>query len=180
MKRICQLVCFYITIFVVAIFLQSCCTGDLFISGSGYVDIQDQDDLPGDGKINGPFQLDVYPGLEVSGIDTDYGFMSSAHALSCDRELQNEVVASSLQISCDKEFVYDNTVVSPGTNFIDFTGITFSIPTDQVEVYIFSILFDSVFTDAAEFVADEYTFSISYTTDNNLDLVATGVFELDF
>jgi hypothetical protein len=180
MKRIYHLVCLNLAIFSLSTILQSCCTGDLFISSSGYVNFRDLDASPGDGNNNGSFQLDVYPGIDVSGIDTDFGFMSSAHALSCDRELQNEVVASSLQISCDKEFVYDNTVVSPGTNFIDFTGITFSIPTDQVEVYIFSILFDSVFTDAAEFVADEYTFSISYTTDNNLDLVATGVFELDF
>jgi len=160
MKRFYQLACFYFSFFLLAILLQSCCRGDLYISDHGTVNITDLDDLLGDGIINGAFFLTVVPQLDVASTNTDFGLINTANALSCDRPILNDVLESSISITCDKEFVFEGTTIPVGTDFINSAGITTNIQNEQFEL-------------------DDYTFTITYSSDDDLDFEVTGTYLIE-
>ncbi len=169
MKRLSQLVCFYLCFFSLAILFHSCCTEELYISDHGTLNVIDLDDMVNDQIYNGAFVLEILPQVDIAGINNEFGLLNTANALSCDRPILNTILEESIQITSDKEFMFDGAVISADTDFIRSDGITINIPEGQTEYYAFHIEFDDQFADLANFDLDAYTFTISYSSDDDLD-----------
>ena len=90
MKKVKQLVTFYILIFSSAIFIQSCCLGEHNITDNGTISITDALGLQLD-TLNGPFRVVLEPGLTLSENLQDLSLMNSSFSVTCDNPIENRI-----------------------------------------------------------------------------------------
>lgn len=107
----------------------------------------------------------------------DLSLMSSAYAISCDPDnYLNTLEESSFKLTCDTDFVYDNQIISAGTDYAqtEELEVRISPPYDYGGAEI-QVIFGEDFMNKAEFQNTDYTFKIEIETDDGLNLMAEKI-----
>lgn len=181
MKRIKSLLSFYVSIFALAIIIQSCCQDAQVITIIGAEDIffLEQPELPFAGAesattLSGlPFTMSVTMELEFAATFTDPGLISSAWSTSCDDTYMNNLEAGTVAVSCNRDFSYNGSVISSGTNLVDIEELAVIVDAESILVSA-----TEEFMELVDFTNGQHTFTISINTSDGLDLVSEGTVEI--
>ena len=181
-KRISHLVILYIFLLGSAVILQSCCDEEsIRIIGDGDMSIYNSDansTATFEDDITGSFAVYLAPETVISDV-TEFGFMNSAYAFSCDYNFANSIMPESLVLTCDKAFELGDMTIEAGTDLLVLEGV--ETPGNNVSgIQDALISFTETFTDQAVFEEAEYTFTINMSTDDGLDIAnsASAFFRL--
>ncbi len=116
--------------------------------------------------INGIFTLQALAEMEiVAAAIPNLSLMSSAYALSCDYETVNPFVESSLRLSFDKDFTFDNQIIPANSNILELEGLDYQAY-EGVSVYFYED-----FINKADFDNTEYIFKMTVETEDGLSFV---------
>ncbi len=169
MKSIKNVVLFYTFLMVCAVVMQSCCTDENQIIGSGTIDVFEVDSFTKLDTIGGPFKLVINYETTTVGNFTDFNIIASSYALTCEENYINSIDESSLKISCDKDFTYDGDIISANTNFLTIPEMKRDLTADFI--IELSIFFEAAFINNATFEEGTHTFKVESKTSDGLDLV---------
>ncbi len=161
-----KLVLSFILLLVLALTFESCCTDTFRITGEGEMYAYDMAYESLD-SIEGEFILSVQYQTTVVGYFNDFSLIPSAYATTCEKNFENMLVESSLKLSTDKAFVFDNSTIEADTDFSFLDEIDVDIITDFGGV---ELTFTQDFIDKVNFQDTEMTFKIEIQTDDGLDL----------
>lgn len=175
MTRTKTIIKFYFLFLLSSVLLHSCCSEPtrVTIVGTGELSFIGTDESPsGTGIIEevgaGPFSIFVNFELEFAS-QFKPELMSSAYGFSCDEEFQNSLVKSSLSLTTDKDLIHDGEIRKAGSELKDLKGLIILVSSGEVV-----ITFSHETRDVTEFASDTYTFSLSISTDDGLDMVSEG------
>ena len=176
MKKLKQLVLFYVLIFSSAIFIQSCCLGDHNITDSGTISIIDglliESEVPLD-TITGPFNVVLEPGLTLSDNFQDLSLLNSSYAVTCDNPIENRIDLNTVELTLDKAISLDGVQIPEDTNLIGRQGVSF-IDGDYSGAFLqLTVQFDQSFMDNAVFDSSQYDFTLKMSTDDGVDIEGT-------
>ncbi len=96
----------------------------------------------------------------------NFNFITSAFATSCDNDtFLNQLNEGSLIISLDKDFIYDGNTITANSNLAEITEIA-----NNIDFFydIISVNFLNKFLAKSQFEKQEYTFTLSIETSDNL------------
>ena len=92
----------------------------------------------------------------------------------------NMLVASSFKLTCDKDFVYDNTSITAGTDYGQIDDLEVWIrPSYEYEEGSIRITFTQAFMNKAQFQNTDYTFKIEIETDDGEELMVEKTVIMD-
>lgn len=168
MKRINQLLLFYLLVFSSAVFIQSCCQGSNAIVGSGEMYVQGESFVTMD-TLDGPFIILVAPALDLAYEYHNKSLLNTANALSCDMPIVNRIDVSTVDFSFDKPIMLNEEEILPGTNLIGREGVRFEDGTYSGDLALI-IRVDQSFMDNVVFDSDQYTLTVKMSTDNDVDI----------
>ncbi len=176
MKRLKQVVLFYVMIFSTAIFIQSCCLGDHQITDSGAIVINEGlllgPEFPVD-TISGPFSVVLEPGLTLSDNFQDLGIVNSAYAITCDNPIENRIDLNTVELTLDKAITLDGAQIPGGTTLIGRQGVTIMDGDYSGMGFRLTVQFDQSFLDNVVFDSNRYDFTLKMSTDDQVDLEGT-------
>lgn len=164
MKRIYQLSMIVLLITISSIIIQSCCTENFKIIGKGnigayydYFNERNRTDT-----VDRAISIHWHLEYRIASLN-DFGLIRSCYATSCAEAFDNELIESTLEISCDKDFEYNGNTIDHDSNFI---GI------DELELFFIKtygsveIVFTEDFLNKTNFDASDYVFTVKiHTTD---------------
>lgn len=165
MKKITRAISFYISLIVISVFIQSCCSSEYEITGSGTLRAYDKEFVELD-TISGVFHLENQPEVKVALLD-NFSLISSTMATSCAEEYLNSIALEDVKITSNAEFTFDNTVIPAGQNFSNLKDLR--IIADNYGGMV-SVFFEADFINKAEFEKQDYTFQLEMKTSNDLKL----------
>ncbi len=170
MKNLKKTFFIYFVMISFTVIMYSCCDENYRIVGNGSIAIYDLTtsgyfDNDSVGIVTGRFTIEMNPELEMAAVHMKSGLISSAFATSCDETIENEVVASTLKITCDKAIIYEGDSVAPGTNLTSLEELGFSASVAYV-----MIDFPDALMEKLEFADKVYQFTVSINTTDDMVL----------
>jgi hypothetical protein len=176
------LILFYISIYSLSV-LQGCwCVDEERYTGVGQLEAY----LPKDKDVNQIVISD--PSVYIDSVNGEFyleqGFeyrieqaslnemslISSTYATTCGSEQVNDLDLSSFSLTIDKQFIYKNDTIKPGVNLLNISEIQQSSSNPFGLVYF--MFFTSDFLTNSVFQKDNYTFTFSGKTTNNISIVS--------
>ena len=167
MKKVSKAVFFYAALLLFSVAIQSCCTQNYKIIGNGDFTARTLDYAIID-TITSEFMLSAIFESEDIGMLDDFSIIQTSFATSCEYSYANFIDLSTLEISCNKDFVIDGVTIISGTNFIvdEDLGVTYS----EYSGTELDIIFTQAFLDRVVFEKENYTFKINTSTDDGLEI----------
>jgi hypothetical protein len=149
--------------------IQSCCKEDHRIVGPGYIGAYDQvfNDQYKIETVNGPFLIHVSLAVQTSMLMDNFDIIQKSYAMTCQDTYKNQIHPSTVKLTCNKDFTFDNLTISAGDNFIDSIGLEISM---EKEMGIIDIQFTQAFIDLVEFSKDTHQFTIELQTTDGLKI----------
>ena len=176
MKKIYKGILFWASLIFASVILQSCCTNDITIIGSGEIFAIQLDNHRQD-TIRNEFNITLLVELEFASNLTEVGFISTANALQCSDNYVNYFLEDTFKLSCDKAFFWNGVRIDPGLNILNLVGITSDISKELGNI---SIQFTSEFLDVSEFEVGFHTFQIEIETSDQIKIKNEVSSFLDF
>lgn len=165
MKKITRAFLFYFSLLTISIFIQSCCTQNFTITGSGQLKAYTIDYIEID-TVSGEFALINTAELKVSSLQ-NMSIISSSMATSCAENFINTIPVNQVSITCDQDFTFDGNIVSAGTDLSSIEELVIESTVYSGDV---SVRFLNAFLDKSTFDQTDHTFKIKMKTDNDLEL----------
>ena len=171
MKKIRTIFIFYFAIIFSSIIIQSCCNGSYHIVDAGEIRAYSIDSLSirEADTISGLFFLEEQFEVELASIDYPSLINSTMASIDCGYEFDNSIDLDKVNISCDKDFNFEQQNVIAGTDFSDIDGIRISA-SNYEEWSTLEIHFLEDFINNVEFENQHHTFTIKSQTTDGLDL----------
>jgi hypothetical protein len=127
--------------------------------------------------INFEFSLQYTSKIETAFLHTDFNLISKSYARSCADIFENELIEEGIELSCDKEFVYNSDTIKANTNLLVIPELKPKVDKGFGSV---DINFLNSFLNKAKFPKDFYVFKLIVKTTDNLTLEATEKVYFDF
>jgi hypothetical protein len=175
MKLILRAFIIYISTFPIIVIIQSCCEDDHRIVGQGTIGAYAPyyNDLNKIDIINGTFLIFAQLELKTTMLMDNINIIQRSYAMTCEDNFNNEINPSTLKLTCNKDFTFNNTTISAGDDFVNTDGLEIDISNEWGSI---EIRFTQDFIDLANFSKDMYQFTIGIETNdglrfkNNVDL----------
>lgn len=175
MKKYLRIMIILTVTFICSIFLESCCHESFQIIGSGELKAYEIGQRTEIDTISGEFLLVAKYQSKISSNFKQFRMFNSAYALSCEENFENSLVDSTLKLSADKEFIYNNETIPANSNFSSIAELDIHLS----EYGYTQIFFQDKFLNNVEFQNTDYTFKIYIRTSDNLELENEITLEID-
>lgn len=165
----------FLILFSLALVFESCCTDTFRITGNGSLFAYDSvytnlDTIKGEFILTSQFETSVVANFN------DFSLIPSAHATTCERNFENTLIESTLKLSTDKAFVFDNESIEADTDFSFLKEVTFN---NGYDLGYIELTITQDFIDKVDFQHDEMTFKVEIQTDDGLDLANEITLSID-
>ncbi len=168
MKNLQKAFLFYFSLIIFSVIIQGCCTKTYTIIGNGTLRAYSIDEryTPVD-TITGEFILRNEYETSVAGLE-DFSLISSAMSTTCAEEFTNTLDTFSVKITCDQDFIFNGNTISANSDFSNLEELKINF--QQFYTNYLELHFQKSFMDKATFENQEYTFTVTSQTDDDLDL----------
>lgn len=150
------------------ILLQSCCEEKLRIYNNGEFKAIPLESTTDNGldTIIGPFQL--LARFDVQHVEHhDFSPFSSAYATRCAERYLNQLEKNSIQLTCNKNFLYRGDTIRMDSNLVRIAEIK---QKDYGYFAYWSFVFNDAFLQRAQFEKESYRFTIKAVTNDGVQL----------
>lgn len=163
-----------------AIILQSCCEERFIITSNGEMSAWEvteyQERNPID-TIRGEFILEIHFMEQLVFNSKNISLIKTASATSCVQTYLNEILPNSMELTIDKEWIYDGDTLSQNFNLLSLD--TSAIELDSYYGYL-SVSFKENFFSKASIDAGLCAFQFNAETDDNIELTTDKELYVNF
>jgi len=161
----------YTSFILLSVINYSCCPEQIFQIRSfrslTLFELNTQSSQDSAALITDEFVLQAeFSDISIASTYTSFNFITSAFATSCDNDtFLNRLNEESLIISLDKDFIYDGNTIAANSNLVEITEIA-----DNIDIFYdtVSVKFLNDFLNKSQFENQEYTFTLSIETTDDL------------
>lgn len=170
MSKLKKSILFYFSIIVFSIIIHSCCPETTVeITGVGELSVSHTPGQRSD-TLTRAFSLFLRLDTDIVQNTLSEGLIPTAYGSTCIYNHVNMIIPESIELSLDKDFVYDDQVIPAETNFFDSDIISTDIADSSSSIEIF---IDQEYLDNAIISKGDYTFKVSVETTDDLYLTNT-------